>query len=479
MQSIKDIFYSIHATNIVDIAIIACLLYFILAWLRATRAFQIMATVIGIGLFYFVAAGLGLVLTSLLFQYLWAAIIIVLVIVFQPEIRQMLDRASPIRFLLSGRHSNDVASDLVEEVVKAVAELARLRIGALVVFRRLDRIDNVILKGKLLDSLVSSEALVMIFQKNSPLHDGAVLIHRDRITAAGCILPLSTDENLSSQFGTRHRAALGLTERSDAVCVVVSEERGEVSLVQGKDISTYRKKAEFREALDRALVSGKALADQTQAGPFSFLRSNWLIKILAAGIAVLLWVVTVGPQRAEVGMSVPIQYTNLPAGMEITGKWMDRIDVRVRGSETGVASLKPGSIRAVVDLSHVVTGLNFFRITSKNLQVPPGITIAQIRPSDLHLNIETASVKKINVVPTIVGILPESTKLSVTPSEVRVRASTQELRKIKSATTDQVKTTDLLARGQVVVPVQIKPDGLAIDSVEPVQVTVGVESPKQ
>lgn len=478
MQSIKDIFYSIHAANIVDIAIIACLLYFILAWLRATRAFQIMATVIGIGLFYFVAEGLGLVLTSLLFQYLWAAIIIVLVIVFQPEIRQMLDRASPIRFLLSGRHSNDVASDLVEEVVKAVAELARLRIGALIVFRRLDRIDNVILKGKLLDSLVSSEALVMIFQKNSPLHDGAVLIHRDRITAAGCILPLSTDEDLSSQFGTRHRAALGLTERSDALCVVVSEERGEVSLVQGKDISTYRKKVEFRDALDRALVPGKA-PDQTQAGPFSFLRSNWLIKILAAGIAVLLWVVTVGPQRAEVGMSVPIQYTNLPSGMEITGKWMDRIDVRVRGSETGVASLKPESIRAVVDLSHVVTGLNFFRITSKNLLVPPGITIAQIRPSDLQLNIEAASVKKINVVPTIVGMLPESTKLSVTPSEVRLRASTQELRKVKSATTDPVKTSDLLARGQVVVPVQVKPDGLGIDSIEPAQVTVGVENPKQ
>jgi diadenylate cyclase len=479
MQYIKDVLYSIHATNVVDIAIIAGLLYFILAWLRATRAFQIMATIIGIGLFYFVAAGLGLVLTSLLFQYLWAAIILVLVIVFQPEIRQMLDRASPLRFLLSGRHANDVASDLVEEVVKAVAELARLRIGALIVFRRLDRIDNVILKGKLLDSLMSSEALVMIFQKNSPLHDGAVLIFRDRITAAGCILPLSTDEDLSSQFGTRHRAALGLTERSDALCVVVSEERGEVSLVQGKDIKTYRKKADFRDALDRALVPGRALANQTQPGPLSLLRSNALLMILATAISVLLWVVIVGPQRAEVGMSVPIQYTNLPAGMEITGKWVDRVDVRVRGSERGVATLKPGSIRAVVDLSHVVTGLNFFRITSKNLLVPPGITIAQIRPSDLQLNIEAASAKKINVVPTIVGVLPESTKLSVTPSEVRVRASRQELRKVKSATTDPVKATDLLARGHVVAPVQIKPDGVAIDSVEPAQVTVSVETSKQ
>ncbi len=479
MQFIKDIIFSIHATNVVDIVIIAFLLYFGLAWLRATRAFQIMATVIGIGLFYFVAAGLGLVLTSLLFQYLWAAIIVVLVIVFQPEIRQMLDRASPLRFFLSGRQTNGVAADLVEEVVKAVAELARLRTGALIVFRRLDVIDSLILKGKLLDSLVSSEALVMVFQKNSPLHDGAVLIYNDRITAAGCILPLSTDEGLSSQFGTRHRAALGLTERSDALCVVVSEERGEVSLVQGREITTYRKKAEFRDALDRALVHGHAMSGHPHQGPLALLRSNWLLKILATVIAVLLWFVIVGPKSAEVGMSVPIQYTNLPVGMEIAGKWTDRIDVRVRGSEKGIATLRPGSIRAVVDLGNVVTGLNFFRITAKNLQVPPGIRIAQIRPSDLHLNVEAASVKKVNVVPTIVGALPENTKISVTPSEVRIRASRKELRKVKSATTDPVKMADLLAKGKAAAPVLVKPDGLEIDSIEPQQVMVNVEIPKQ
>lgn len=478
MQYIKDLFFSLRIANIVDIAIIASLLYFVLAWLKATRAFRIIATVIGIGLFYFVAASLGLVLTSLLFQYLWTAIIIVMVIVFQPEIRQMLDRASPIRFLLSGRQPNNVASDLVEEVVKAVAELARLRTGALIVFRQLDLIDNVILKGKLLDSLVSAEALVMIFQKHSPLHDGAVLIHNHRLTAAGCILPLSTDEDLSSQFGTRHRAALGLTERSDALCVVVSEERGEVSLVQGKEITTYRKKADFRQALDKALVRGRTAGDEPQPSLISLMRSNWLLKILSLVIAVFFWFIIVGPQSAEVGVSVPIQYTNLPAGMEITGKWMDRIDVRVRGSEKGVANVRPGSIRAVVDLSKVVTGLNLFRITSKNVSVPPGIKIAQIRPSDLQLNIEASSMKKVNVVPTIVGVLPDTTKLAVTPSEVRVRASKEELRKVKSATTDPIKTSDLLARGRVTVPVLVKPDGLDIDSVDPLQVTVSVESPK-
>lgn len=478
MQFIKDIFYSLSVANFLDITIIACLLYVVLAWIQATRAFQILATIVVIGLFYFVATWLSLILTSLLFQYLWAAIIIVVIIVFQPEIREALDRASPIRYW-SGRNPSSMEPDLIEEIVRAVAELARQRTGALIVFRRLDRLDNVILKGKELDSLVSAEALAMVFQKNSPLHDGAVLIHRDRIKAAGCILPLSTDGDLSSQYGTRHRAALGLTERSDALCVVVSEERGEVSLVQHREITTYRKKGDFRESLDAALSQGGLLPKGTSPSLWHLLGSDWLLKGASVVAAVLLWFVIVGPQRSEVGMSVPIQYTNLPAGMEITGTWMDRVDVRVRGSEKSLANLKPGSIRAVVDLGNVVTGLNFFRITDKNLLVPPGVKIAQIRPSDLHLDVEAASVKKINVVPTIVGPLPDNSKLSVTPSEIRIRASKQELKKVTSVTTDPVKTADLVARQKIVVPVLVKPDGLEIDSIEPLQVTVSLETAKQ
>jgi uncharacterized protein (TIGR00159 family) len=477
MQAIKELIYSVSAANILDITIIGCLIYFVLAWLQGTRAFQILATLLGIGLFYLAASASGLILTSVLFQYLWAAIIVVLVIVFQPEIREMLDRASPIRYL-SGQQPADVRPDLIDEIVRAVAELARLKIGALIVFQRFDRLDNVILKGKALDSLVSAEALVMIFQKTSPLHDGAVLIFRDRIKAASCVLPLSQNEDLEYHYGTRHRAALGLTEKSDAVCVVVSEERGEVSLVEGKEIAIYKKKGEFRQALERGLVSWEPPREEAASGPVSWVTSNWGLKILSLGTAVFLWFVVVGPQRSEVGVSVPIQYTNLPPTMEITGKWMDRIDVMIRGSGAGLANLTPGSVRAVVDLSGVVPGLNYYRITNKNLLVPPGIAISQIRPSDLHLNIEAASTKNISVVPTLAGALPENAKVVVTPSEVRIRAAQGDLKKVTSVTTEPVNVSELTAKGKLVIPVLVKPDGLRIDSIEPMQVTVALEGSK-
>jgi hypothetical protein len=174
-------------------------------------------------------------------------------------------------------------------------------------------------------------------------------------------------------------------------------------------------------------------------------------------------------------MSVPIQYTNLPVGMEITGKWMDRIDVRLRGPESGLANLKPGSVRAVIDLSGVVTGLNYFRITNKNIQVPPGITMSQIRPSDLNLSIETALAKKINVVPTLLGELPENAKISVAPTEVRIRALQDDLKKVISVTTDPVNISELVAKGKLIVPVLVKPEGLKIESIDPLQVTIAIK----
>ena len=475
MQYLKDLIYSISITNVIDIAIIATLIYAVIAWFKGTRAFQILATVIGMGIIYLVASKSGLVLTSILFQYLWAAIIIVLVIVFQPEIREMLDRASPIRYL-SGRHNHNVKADLIDETVNAVTELAGLRIGAIIVFQRLDRLDNVIIKGKPLETLLSTEALIMIFQKGSPLHDGAALVSGARIRAAGCILPLSRDEHLSSQYGTRHRAALGLTERSDALCVVISEERGEVSIAEGKSMTTYRKKGDFRDALDRGLLKARPGKEGTRSGVLGALKSNWHLKLLALFTSILLWFIVVGPQRSELGISVPLQYTNLPADMEIAGKWMERIDVRLRGSESGLANLNPGSVRAVVNLSNVVTGLNYFRITAKNIQVPPGITISEIRPSDLHLNIETASIRKVNVVPSITGTVPDKAKVVITPADVQVKGVQAELRKITSVVTESINIEQLLTHGKLVVPVVIKPDGVRIDSIEPAQVTVSLEA---
>jgi uncharacterized protein (TIGR00159 family) len=475
MQIIREVLYSITTTNVVDMLIIAGLIYFVLAWFKGTRSFQILATLIGMGLLYYAASVFGLILTSVLFQYLWAAIIIVLAVVFQPELREMLERASPMRYL-GHRRSAVMEPDVIEETVDAVAELARLRIGALIVFQRVDRLSDLLLTGKRLDSLISSEALVMIFQKTSPLHDGAALVLDDRIKAASCILPLSTDETLGTRFGTRHRAAVGLTERSDAVCVVVSEERGEVSLTQRGEITNYKRKGDLKEALERSFISGRLFEDRAPRGPTGLITANWRLKILSIVGAAFLWFLIVGPHSSEIGLSVPIQYANLPPGMEVTGKWMDRLEVRVRGSETSLANLKPGSVRALVDLSNVVTGLNFFRISSRDLQVPPGIAIAKIRPSDLRLTVRASAEKEIPVVPTVIGAIPANMRVSVRPRAVKVRALPDELERIKSVVTDPIRISELIDKKPRKVPVAVKPESILIEAIDPGQVSVALEA---
>jgi len=129
-----------------------------------------------------------------------------------------------------------------------------------------------------------------------------------------------------------------------------------------------------------------------------------------------------------------------------------------------------------VDLGKVVPGLNFFRLTPNSLQVPPGITISQIRPSDLQLNIDAASVKVFKVVPTIVGVLPDRTKIVVSPSEVKIRASQGDIKKLTSVTTDPVNISELALKQKIKIPVIVKPEGLRIDSIEPIQVTVVFET---
>ncbi len=475
MQALEEFFRSVTWVNLLDIIILWCLIYYLLTWFAWTRAVQILVTLMAIGLAYFGALKAGLILTSYLFQYLWAALIVLLVIVFQPEIREMFDRAAPIRFLM-GRWRAESDTTQVEELVKAVMELARTRLGALIVVQRLDGLANLTLKGLKLGASVSSEALLTIFQKHSPLHDGAAIIKGDRIVEASCILPLSVNEGLSSKYGTRHRAALGISERSDALVVVVSEERGEISLVEQGKIVPVKSHSELMKALEDGLSQRPTALKGSSTGISGPVSRNWQVKVLSFASAIVLWFAVVGPRWAEVGMSVPIQYANLPAEMEITGKWVDRVDVRVKGSESALANLQPGSVRAVIDLTHLVPGLNYFRISNRNLLVPPGITIKQIRPSDLHLRIEASKTETFSVQASLMGESIPSRSISVTPDAVKIKGLQAELKKVEAVVTDPVDGSTLIQKRRIVVPVRVKPEGLKIETIRPSEVTVAVES---
>lgn len=235
-----------------DILFLTVVAYYLYLWFWGTKAFKALVGLLVLGIVFTVARTWGLFLTTWVFQILWQVLVVLLIILFQSEIRQVLERVNPLQAL--GLHPHDRTAGWAPGLVEATFSMARRKIGALVIIERFDRVQELITGGIDLDGKPTPEILLSIFQKESPLHDGAMLIRKGKISKVSCYLPLTSAEGLPKEWGTRHRAAMGLSERCDASVVVVSEERGEVSIAQNGKV--YR--AENPEQLTALIV--KAIA---------------------------------------------------------------------------------------------------------------------------------------------------------------------------------------------------------------------------
>jgi len=239
--------------DVIDIGLLAFIIYQALRLIQGTRAWQMTFGVIGVILFYYVANQAGLRTLSLLLQNFIPYFVFALLVIFQSEIRRALAKIGRTRFvgLLGGKRR----PHKLEEVVLAATELSSKRIGALIVLEKDIGLKNYIESGILLDANLTYDLLLTIFNPRGPLHDGAVIIAGERILAAGCFLPLTTDPYLSKELGTRHRAAIGMTAETDSVAVVVSEETGTISIVQEGEMTRNLDSARLMKLLDRALES--------------------------------------------------------------------------------------------------------------------------------------------------------------------------------------------------------------------------------
>jgi diadenylate cyclase len=250
--------------DVLDIAIVAIVIYELLLLIRGTRAVQMaLSGSFLVGLF-FLSRWLQLETVNWLIRNLVGYVVFAVIVLFQADIRRALahfGRAPFFRYF----DRQQSADETIEELVTAVSSLASRRIGAIIVFERQIGLRNYIEGGIPLDATVTYDLLASIFQPGSPLHDGAVIVQGDRIAAAACFLPLSVNPRLSKDLGTRHRAALGLTEENDAVAIVVSEETGSISLTLGGDIEREMTTDRLRARLRGLLGPRSAAAERRHA----------------------------------------------------------------------------------------------------------------------------------------------------------------------------------------------------------------------
>jgi len=241
-----DIFSNIRLNDVADIAILYFLIYRLLLLIRGTRAFQMAWGLLILIPMYMFANFLELFTLIWILDKFSVYLVLAIIILFQDDIRRALARVGNPFF----PHLNlQVESAIVEEIIHAVFSLASRKVGALIALEREGSLADYVEVGVRLDAEVTHELIQSIFQETSPIHDGAIVLQKNRVAAAGCFLPLTTKQDVSKALGTRHRAAIGLTDETDAVVLVVSEEEGRVSVVQGGRIRVMPDANALRQVL--------------------------------------------------------------------------------------------------------------------------------------------------------------------------------------------------------------------------------------
>ncbi|MBI3910243.1 MAG: TIGR00159 family protein [Armatimonadetes bacterium] len=240
----------------VDILVVAAILYSLMTLARGTRAWQILGGLIALGGIFLLSALLQLRTLNWLVQQVVPLAPVALVILFYPELRYALEEMGRVQFWRNRLRllPREDIHRLIDELVKVTASLSQRRIGALVVVEREEGLDDLIATGTRLDAQVSAELLETVFHPGTTLHDGAVIVRGDRVVAAGCLLPLTDSPAVAASLHTRHRAAIGVSERSDALAVVVSEETGAISLSADGHLVRGLKAETLRRRLAEALI---------------------------------------------------------------------------------------------------------------------------------------------------------------------------------------------------------------------------------
>lgn len=252
-------------SDILDVCFVAFILYNGIKLIRETRAFQLVKGLILLGVLYFIINMLKMEASSYIFEFVFKNIFIILVILFQQEIRQIIEKVGTSRFtsislLLKGSsdEKNKIMNEAVIEISKAVQRMSDSKTGSLIVMEKELLLGDVIKTGTPVDAQITHELIGNLFFPNSPLHDGAAVVRNGRLLCAGCVLPLTKSDKISSDLGTRHRAALGMSEQSDAFVIVTSEETGTISAAVGGELIRDLTEAELREKLIDYLIDSNS-----------------------------------------------------------------------------------------------------------------------------------------------------------------------------------------------------------------------------
>jgi uncharacterized protein (TIGR00159 family) len=465
--------------DLVDILAVAAFVYGALVWFKQARSRFVLMGVAALGSVYFVAQYLGLRLTLRMFEASLAIVVFCLVIIFQEEIRRFFERIATSGLFRWRQEQHGPTTEVIDTVVEGLVKLAKKRVGALVVFKGHEPLDRHLTGGQALNGKVSFPLIDSIFDTSSAGHDGAVVIDAGTVTSFGVHLPLSKRVG-DKAFGTRHTAALGLSECSDAMVLVVSEERGEISVAHDRAIEVVKEPAELKA---RLVAFHEHLAPQSPVSLWRrLLVQNPGAKILSVAIAFIMWATTFGGDQGETirrTYTVPVTVSNPPEGMSLDETSPDEATVTLSGPEGEFRDLDEHALELRVDIDHISAGVQHLRFDPASIIRPRALEVARIDPPELTVRAHETVKVRAEVRPRTKGSLPRSLKiraLKVEPTYVGVVVAKTREASAKQVHTEPIDLGAITKTGTLTITRRVQPpEGVELVDGENSSVTVTVE----
>lgn len=387
LSQLAQLKWNLYLTDFIDVLIIAILIYSILAVLRRTKTLMVIFGMGFAGALYILADTFNLYLTSSALRYFVSISVVIFVIIFQSEIRKYFEFIGLIGTRQIKTKNKGEIPDSYEEIIHSCVHMAQNKIGALIVIKGEDDLESFIDGGTLLDGIISEELLLSLFDPHSDGHDGGLIIEGDRIKLFGTHLPLSTNFKVLGKRGTRHSAALGLAENTDALCIVVSEEKGHISICNNSKIKTLKKFEDLEKEISKFF--NKYVKKSKKEQSISFLKNNTFMKLGALGLASVIWFFTAyqaGIVQKEYKVPITIENAAKMQNIEIEDYSPKEAVVTVSGrGEKVFENIKTEDFNIKISVNELQNGINKKQLTKKNIQIPGNLIFESYKPEEVLL----------------------------------------------------------------------------------------------
>ncbi len=446
MYTPLSIISSLQWQDIVDIVFNSYILFRLYILFRKTAVLRVLIGIALLWLLQRIAVSMGMILTSWALQGITAATALLIIIVFRNEIRAVL-QAKNLKTILWDI-SPPMRTAPVDIIVESVYELSRLQRGALIIIPGMDDLEETVMNGIPWQGIISKEMLLSIFWPENPVHDGAAIVGGQRIERVAGILPLSKRQDLPSYFGTRHRAALGLSEVTDALIITVSEESGKVMVARKGRMIPIEDNLQLTRMLHEQLGDTEETPDE---------RRRERMRLIAAGMASTLFVISIWFSFTRglstlITLDAPVEFMNPAPGVEIYDLSAKKVTLSLSGSSTLIKSIDPERLRVRINLQGVPLGHNTFHVSRDNIALPPGVLLKRVSPATVEATLDVPVKKRLPIQVDWSGRLPPGMQLvqaRVTPATAIVIGRRQDVAGISTIYTQKVPLDHLRASGSV------------------------------